>query len=125
MASTRWTGQACTDPWLGPVYLATTFAEERGRLEERWSRSNIVMGVIGVLIGAFILGAFITDRVLAPLGIGDGSPVALVIVAFIGAVILLGLLGLFAGHTVGARRWDGRRSPADGVNGRRFFGPRG
>jgi len=80
-------------------------------------------GFIGVPIGAFILGAFITDRVLAPLGIADGSPVALIIVAFIGAVILLGLLGLFAGHTVGARRWGGRRSPADGVNGPAFSAP--
>jgi len=105
-------------------HLATTFAEERGCLEERWSRGNIVVGVIGVLIGGFMLGAFITDRVLAPLGIAGGSPVALVIVAFIGAVILLALLRLFAGSGVGGRRWDRRRSHARGVNARRFFGRR-
>jgi len=105
-------------------HLATTFAEERGRLEERWSRSNIVVGVIGVLIGAFIMGAFITDRVLAPLGIAAGSPVALIIVAFIGAVILVTLLRLFAGSGVGGRRWDRRKSHAHGVDGRRFFGRR-
>jgi uncharacterized membrane protein YeaQ/YmgE (transglycosylase-associated protein family) len=63
---------------------------------------DIVVGVIGALIGAFILGAFITDHVLAPLGVAAGSLIAQIIVASIGAVILLAVLRLFAGS--GLRR---------------------
>ncbi len=74
---------------------------------------DIVVGVIGALIGAFVLGRFITDH----------SLVAQIIVAFIGAVILLAVLRLFAGG-MGRRRRDGRRSHERRGTGRRFFGRR-
>jgi uncharacterized membrane protein YeaQ/YmgE (transglycosylase-associated protein family) len=86
---------------------------------------DIVVGVIGALIGAVILGAFITNYVLVPLGIASGSLVAQIIVAFIGAVILLALLRAFAGSGFGGRRRDGRRShERRAYGGRRFFGRR-
>jgi uncharacterized membrane protein YeaQ/YmgE (transglycosylase-associated protein family) len=85
---------------------------------------DIVVGVIGALIGAFILGAWVTDPVLVPLGIAAGSLVAQVIVAFIGAVILLAVLRLVAGRGAGGRRWGGGRSHERRVPSRRFFGRR-
>jgi uncharacterized membrane protein YeaQ/YmgE (transglycosylase-associated protein family) len=97
-------------------YLASRVVTGRGY----GVAGDIVVGVIGALIGALILGAFITNNILAPLGIAAGSLVAQIIVAFIGAVILLAVLRLFAG----GRRWDGRRSHERRVNGRRFFGRR-
>jgi uncharacterized membrane protein YeaQ/YmgE (transglycosylase-associated protein family) len=74
---------------------------------------DIVVGIIGALIGAFVLGGFITDH----------SLVAQIVVAFIGAVILLVVLRLFAGG-IGGRRWDRRRSHERRGTGRRFFGRR-
>jgi uncharacterized membrane protein YeaQ/YmgE (transglycosylase-associated protein family) len=53
---------------------------------------DIVAGVSGALIGAVVLGAFITRGVLAPLGIAGGSPVAQIIIPLIGAVVLLAVL---------------------------------
>jgi len=85
---------------------------------------DIVIGVVGALIGAFILGAFITDHILVPLGIAAGSLVAQIIVAFIGAVILLALLRVFTGSGYGRGRWGGGRSHERRVYSRRFFGRR-
>jgi uncharacterized membrane protein YeaQ/YmgE (transglycosylase-associated protein family) len=84
---------------------------------------DIVVGVIGALIGAFLLGGFITDHILVPLGIAAGSLVAQIIVAFIGALILLALLRAFSGG-YGGRRWGGGRSHERRVYSRRFFGRR-
>jgi uncharacterized membrane protein YeaQ/YmgE (transglycosylase-associated protein family) len=85
---------------------------------------DIVVGVLGALIGAFILGAWVTDHILVPLGIAAGSLVAEIIVAFIGAVILLAVLRLVAGRGLGGRRWGGNRSHERRVPSRRFFGRR-
>jgi uncharacterized membrane protein YeaQ/YmgE (transglycosylase-associated protein family) len=84
---------------------------------------DIIVGVIGALIGAYVLGQFITDHVLVPLGIGAGSLVAQIIVAFIGAVILLAVLRLFTRSGMGRRR-DYRRSHERRPYTRRFFGRR-
>lgn len=67
---------------------------------------DIVVGVVGALVGAFILGAFINDHVLVPLGVAAGSLGARIVVAFIGAIILLAVLHLFVGRGLGSRgRW--------------------
>jgi uncharacterized membrane protein YeaQ/YmgE (transglycosylase-associated protein family) len=85
---------------------------------------DIVVGVIGALLGAFILGAFITDHILVPLGIAGGSLIAQIIVAFIGAVILLVILRAVTGSGYGRRRWGAGRSHERRVPSRRFFGRR-
>jgi uncharacterized membrane protein YeaQ/YmgE (transglycosylase-associated protein family) len=72
---------------------------------------DIVVGVVGALLGWFVLGAFLTDHVLSPLGLAAGSLVGQIIVAFIGALILLALLHLVtAMGGAGRRRSSPRRS---------------
>jgi uncharacterized membrane protein YeaQ/YmgE (transglycosylase-associated protein family) len=71
---------------------------------------DIVVGVSGAMIGAVVLGAFITHGVLAPLGIAGGSPVAQIIVPLIGAVIPLAVLRVVrtvAWAGLGVRAADG------------------
>jgi uncharacterized membrane protein YeaQ/YmgE (transglycosylase-associated protein family) len=72
---------------------------------------DIVVGILGALIGFLLLGAFIAVHILAPLGIPDGSVLGQVIIAFIGAAILLAILRLVsrAGWSAGPRRTYGRR----------------
>ena len=70
---------------------------------------DIIVGVIGALIGAYVLGAFINDHVLVPLGVAAGSIGARIVVAFIGAIILLAILHLFAGRGSGSRGRSWRR----------------
>jgi uncharacterized membrane protein YeaQ/YmgE (transglycosylase-associated protein family) len=70
---------------------------------------DIIVGVIGALIGAYVLGAFINDHVLVPLGVAAGSLGARIVVAFIGAVLLLAILHLFAGRGSGSRGRSWRR----------------
>lgn len=69
---------------------------------------DIVVGVLGALLGTLLLGHFITTVILTPLGIAAASVLGEVIVAFIGAAILLALLRLISGAGMGGRRW-GRR----------------
>jgi uncharacterized membrane protein YeaQ/YmgE (transglycosylase-associated protein family) len=78
---------------------------------------DIVVGVIGALLGWFVLGAWLTEHVLAPLGVPAGSFIGEVIVAFIGAAILLAVLRLVSGMGRGrsgnrsserGRSWRGR-----------------
>jgi uncharacterized membrane protein YeaQ/YmgE (transglycosylase-associated protein family) len=74
---------------------------------------DIVVGVVGALIGFLLLGSFLAEHVLAPLGIPDTSILGQTIVAFIGAAILLAILRLLgrAGWASGPRRasYSGRR----------------
>jgi uncharacterized membrane protein YeaQ/YmgE (transglycosylase-associated protein family) len=70
---------------------------------------DIIVGVIGALIGAYVLGAFINDHVLVPLGVTAGSLGARIVVAFIGAVLLLAILHLFTGRGSGSRGRSWRR----------------
>jgi len=67
---------------------------------------DVVVGVIGALVGAYLLGGFINDHVLVPLGVASGSLGARVVVAFIGAVILLAVLHLFTGRGSSRRSLD-------------------
>lgn len=71
---------------------------------------DIVVGVIGALFGTLILGGFLTTYILAPLGIVAASVLGQIIIAFVGAVILLAILRLVA-HA----RWG---------RGRRRYAPR-
>jgi uncharacterized membrane protein YeaQ/YmgE (transglycosylase-associated protein family) len=70
---------------------------------------DIVVGVVGALIGAYLLGAFINDHLLVPLGVAAGSIVARIIVAFIGAIILLAVLHLLTGRRSDSRGRSWRR----------------
>jgi uncharacterized membrane protein YeaQ/YmgE (transglycosylase-associated protein family) len=70
---------------------------------------DVVVGVIGALIGAYVLGAFINDHLLVPLGVAAGSLGARIVVAFIGAVLLLAVLHLLAGRGGGSRGRSWRR----------------
>lgn len=64
---------------------------------------DVIVGVIGALVGAFVLGAFINDHLLVPLGVAAGSLGARIVVAFIGAVLLLAVLHLFTGRGASSR----------------------
>jgi uncharacterized membrane protein YeaQ/YmgE (transglycosylase-associated protein family) len=71
---------------------------------------DIVVGILGALLGFLILGAFLTTYVLVPLGIPATSILGQVIVSFIGAAILLAILRLVSGAGLrGPRRYAGRR----------------
>jgi len=70
---------------------------------------DVVVGVIGALIGAYVLGGFINDHVLVPLGVATGSLGARIVVAFIGAVLLLAVLHVFTGRGSGSRGRSWRR----------------
>lgn len=84
---------------------------------------DIVVGVSGAMIGAVVLGAFITRGVLAPLGIVGGSPVAQIIVPLIGGrrpagrtprgsdVPVGGRCRVGCRGRQGTRRWSGNRRP--------------
>ena len=69
---------------------------------------DMVVGVLGALLGWLVLGHLITNVILTPLGIASASVLGEVIVAFIGAAILLAVLRLISGAGMGRRRW-GRR----------------
>jgi uncharacterized membrane protein YeaQ/YmgE (transglycosylase-associated protein family) len=58
---------------------------------------DIVVGILGALIGSFLLGSLIDTYILGPLGIGAASILGQIIVAFLGSVILLAVLHLIAG----------------------------
>jgi uncharacterized membrane protein YeaQ/YmgE (transglycosylase-associated protein family) len=72
---------------------------------------DIVVGILGALIGFLVLGTFIAEHILAPLGIPDASVLGQMVIAFIGAAILLAILRLVsrAGWGAGPRRTYGRR----------------
>src|SRR5260370_33561306 len=72
---------------------------------------DIVVGVLGALLGFVLLGSWLAVHLLAPLGIADTSVLGQIIIAFIGSVILLAVLRLVfrAGGSAGPRRASGRR----------------
>ena len=57
---------------------------------------DIVVGIIGALLGYLVLGAWLAVHVLAPLGIDAVSVVGQILIAFIGAAILLAVLRLIS-----------------------------
>jgi len=73
---------------------------------------DIVVGILGALLGYIILGAFIATYILTPLGIVAASLLGQIIIAFIGAAILLAILRLFSRSGMGGRygpRYSRRR----------------
>lgn len=82
---------------------------------------DIVVGVVGASIGALVLGAFITDHVLAPMGVAAGSLIAQGIAAGAGGVMLLAALRVFAGSGLAGHRREGRRLYERRVYGRIFW----
>jgi uncharacterized membrane protein YeaQ/YmgE (transglycosylase-associated protein family) len=75
---------------------------------------DIVVGVVGALIGAFILGTFVSDHVLVPLRVAAGSLGVRMIVAFIAAAVLLAALHLFAPVVRLGVASQSRRGPGSG-----------
>lgn len=65
---------------------------------------DLLVGFIGALIGTLILGNLITTYVLVPLGIEAASVLGRIVIAFIGAAVLLAILRVFAGTSAGRRR---------------------
>lgn len=65
---------------------------------------DVLIGVLGAMVGSFVLGGVISTYVLAPLGIPAVSVLGQIVVAFIGAVVLLAVLRLVTGGAVGSRR---------------------
>lgn len=55
---------------------------------------DIIVGIVGALLGFLFLGAFITTYILTPLGIPAASVLGQIVMAFIGAAILLAVLRL-------------------------------
>ena len=72
---------------------------------------DIVLGILGALLGFLILGTFLATYVLTSLGIPAVSILGQIIVAFIGAAILLAIVRLVsrAGWSSGPRRYPSRR----------------
>lgn len=56
---------------------------------------DLIVGIIGAVVGYFLLGTLITTYVLTPLNLTEVSILGQIIVAFIGAAILLAVLRLF------------------------------
>ena len=64
---------------------------------------DLVVGILGAVVGYFLLGALITTYVLTPIGLSEVTVLGQVVVAFIGAVILLAILRIFVRGTRRAR----------------------
>lgn len=56
---------------------------------------DLIVGILGALIGYFLLGTLITTYVLTPLGLSEVTILGQIVVAFIGAAILLAVMRIF------------------------------
>jgi uncharacterized membrane protein YeaQ/YmgE (transglycosylase-associated protein family) len=72
---------------------------------------DIVVGILGAVISFLLIGNWLAVHVLAPLGIDSASILGQIVIAFIGAAILLAVLRLIgrAGWTSGPRSYQRRR----------------
>jgi len=55
---------------------------------------DIIVGILGALIGFLLIGDWLAVHVLAPLGVDGASVLAQILIAFVGAAILLAILRL-------------------------------
>jgi uncharacterized membrane protein YeaQ/YmgE (transglycosylase-associated protein family) len=55
---------------------------------------DILIGILGALVGTFLLGGLISTYILGPLGLAAGTLLGQIILAFIGAILVLGILRL-------------------------------
>ncbi len=70
---------------------------------------DILIGILGALLGSVLLGAWLAEHVLAPLNVSGGSVLGQIFIAFVGAVILVAILRLVTGARAGGWRGYGRR----------------
>ena len=67
---------------------------------------DVLVGILGALVGTYVMGGLISVYVLGPLGVAAGTILGQIILAFIGAVVVLALLRLitfWGGYR--RRRW--------------------
>ena len=73
---------------------------------------DIVVGIVGALIGFLLIGAWLAVHVLAPLGIDSASLLGQILIAFVGAAILIVILRLVGRAGAGATSsYQGRQRP--------------
>ena len=73
---------------------------------------DIIVGILGALIGFLLIGDWLAVHVLAPFGIDSASVLGQIVIAFIGAAILLAVLRLVGrAGAGGGRSYLGRRRP--------------
>jgi uncharacterized membrane protein YeaQ/YmgE (transglycosylase-associated protein family) len=70
---------------------------------------DIIVGILGGLIGFLLIGEWLAAHVLTPLGIDGASVFGQILIAFVGAAILLGILRLVGRAGVGGGRYQRRR----------------
>jgi uncharacterized membrane protein YeaQ/YmgE (transglycosylase-associated protein family) len=70
---------------------------------------DILVGIVGALVGSIILGTFIATYVLTPLGIAAVSVFGQIIIAFIGAAIVLAIVRVVSRANWGGGRYAGSR----------------
>src|SRR5215470_4478980 len=66
---------------------------------------DIIVGILGALIGFLLIGDWLAVHVLAPLGIASASVLGQILIAFVGAAILLAILRLVGRSGVGGGRY--------------------
>ena len=66
---------------------------------------DIIVGIVGALIGFLFIGGWLTVHVLAPLGIAGASVLGQILIAFIGAGILIAILRVVGRAGVGGGRY--------------------
>ena len=69
---------------------------------------DIIVGILGALIGFLLIGEWLAAHVLTPLGIDSASVFGQIVIAFIGAAILLAILRLVGRAGGGGRFYRGR-----------------
>src|SRR5215472_2279772 len=71
---------------------------------------GIIVGILGALIGFLFIGDWLAVHVLAPLDIASASMSGQILIAFIGAALLLAILRLVGRVTAGGgHSFQGRR----------------
>src|SRR5262252_4318971 len=71
---------------------------------------GLVVGILGALIGFLLIGDWLAVHVLEPFGIASASVLGQIVIAFIGAAILLAILRLVGRAGAGGGRfYRGRR----------------
>jgi len=71
---------------------------------------DIIVGILGAVIGFILIGEWVAVHVLAPLGISGASVLGQILIAFVGAAILLAVLRLVGRAGAGGGRfYNGRR----------------
>lgn len=70
---------------------------------------DIIVGILGALLGYLLLGGFLVEHVLTPLEIPSTSVLGQILIAFVGAAILLAVIRLVTAGWGSRRPYAGRR----------------